>query len=375
MSKITIIGCGHGGQALASELILKGYEITIYADKQHPGGIAAIKNQGGINCQGEINNFAKIANTTHNLKDAIKNSEYIFIVVPSFAHKKVFVSMAKHLKANQTIITLAANFASLSYLSHIKPKNDLIDIASLPYVCRSDNNGSVEIISIKNNIGAAAIPAKNINKHLDNLSKMLTTKIISYPNVLSLGMNITSGLTHPAVTILNAGRIGEDKPEFYFYKDGITSEIARIIEICDKERIEIGKKLGVKMYFYLELMEEYYGIKYKSIYDFFKNSKEHNAKPMCPPKLTHRYITQDVAGLLVAWVNLGKASGTKTPYMQNLVNISSMLNNKNYMTSGTTLEKLNLQHKNIKEILDIVHNGKQNKLQTSKNSSTFGSVA
>jgi len=363
MINVAIIGCGHGGQALAADLSQKGCKVSLYAHPDHPGGIAAIAKARGIQGKGLINQFVPIARVTTDLQQAMEESEYIFLVLPSYAHEAMFIEMLPYLKPGQTVITLAANFASLSYLKLLEKTGkmadiDIIDIASLPYVCRSDNAGTVEIIAVKKKLAVASIPAAAIHKHIRKLGSVFPCQMIAYQDVLSLGMNITSGMTHPAITLLNAGRIGKGKEVFYFYKDGITPEIASVIERLDAERLRIGQRLGLEMYEYLDLMAEYYGTRYESVYQFFRESPAHNALPLCPSSLQERYITQDVAGLMVPWYGLGKLVHSESFVMGNLINIASLLNNTNYLRTGLNLARLNLHDKTIEEIMQYVTYGR-----------------
>lgn len=361
MITVTVIGCGHGGQALAADLTQRGCRVTLYAHPQHPGGIHAIKKNRGINCTGFINEFVSIAGVTTNLQHAIAESEYIFIVLPSYANETIFIEMLPYIRTGQTIITLAANFASLVYLkllSRMDKTNgiDILDIASLPYVCRADNNGNVEIVTVKNKLAAASIPAIAIEKHIRNLAPIFPCQLIPYQDVLSLGMNVTNGIVHPTVALLNAGRIGKEKEMFYFYCDGITPEIASVIERLDAERMHIGEKLGLEMYSFLTLEEQYYGNRYDSIYQFYRESKVHS-KLTGPTSLQGRYVTEDAGGSLVSWYCLGKLVQIESLVLGNLINIASLLNNVNYLRVGTNLVHLNLHDKTIDEVKEYVKTG------------------
>lgn len=360
MKNITIIGCGHGGQALAVELVSRGHCVSMYADPNHLGGLTAIKEQKGIYSKGELKGFFPIAKVTTDVSDAIRGSDFIFIVLPSFAHESTFINILPFVTSGQTIVTLAANYASLVYQrlldkTHKHKKINLVDIGTLPYVCRSDNKGNVEIISIKNQITVASLPGNVLPKIYDDLQSLLSSQLIAYKDVLSLGLNITSGITHPVITLLNAGRLGKDT--FYFYKEGISQNIAEILERMDQERQQIAKALGLQVYTYLELMEQHYGIKYDCIYDFFTQSKPHNALPLCPPSTQHRYITQDVANLLVPWQNLATIAGVQVPVISNVINMASLINQTNYMRHGSDLLHLGLHNRCSESIKTFVLSG------------------
>ena len=175
-------------------------------------------------------------------------------------------------------------------------------------------------------------------------------------------MNITNGIAHPVVTLLNAGRIGLGKDQFYFYRDGITPEIAALMERADAERMRIGKELGLEMYsFRKDCSWLYYGQKHESIYQHFRESPAHNILPMCPTSMQHRYVTEDIAGSLVSWYSLGKLVNITSSVLGNIINLASMLNNINYMRTGTNLVHLNLHDKTLAEVKRYVSLGEQPK--------------
>ncbi len=359
--KVTIIGCGHGGQALAADLSQRGCHVTLYAHPQHPGGFHAIAKTKGIHCTGLINQFVTFAHVTTHLHEAVVNSDYIFIVLPSYAYEATFIEMLPFLQSGQTVITLASNFASLVLLKLLSRTNkakgiQLIDMSSLPYVCRANNTGSVEILAVKQKLAAASIPAASIQQHIRALAPIFPCQLVPVRDVLSLGMNITNGIAHPVVTLFNAGRIGNQQ-EFYFYRDGVTHEIANIMERLDVERMQIGQRLGLEMYTFLELAEKYYGQRYESIYQHFRESLAHNTLPMCPTSLQHRFITEDVAGSLVSWYCLGKLTQLDSSVLSNLIHLASLLNNTNYLRTGANLVHLDLHDKTMDEIKKYVSLG------------------
>jgi len=363
MTAVAVIGCGHGGQTLAADLTQRGCRVTLFAHPEHTGGLnAIIKQKNQIHCKGLINGIVSLHKITTFVPEAIIDSEYIFICLPSYAHEAIFIQLLPFIKPGQTIITLAANFASLVLLKLLAKTNklagiDIIDMASLPYVCRANNQGSIEVLAIKHVLAAASIPAQKIKNHLKKLAPFFPCKLLAYDDVLSLSMNITNGIAHPVVTLLNSGRIGENKPAFYFYRDGITPAIATVIERLDEERMLIGKKLGLKMYSFLDLTAQYYGEQYVSIYQHFQESPAHNALPMCPASLQHRFILEDIAGSLVTWYCLGKLLEIKSAVLENIISLASLLNNTDYLRTGANLFHINLHDKSLEEIKKYVRYG------------------
>lgn len=343
---ITIIGAGHGGQGLAGHLAILGYNVCLYAHHEHLGGLTAVHNQGGVHCTGQINGFGKIKTTTTNLKLALNDAQIIFISLPVPAHDSVFKMMMPFLTEGQTIINLSGHFSGLFQSQLLKKyrKNHNIliaDITSFPYACRSATQGTSNIIAIKKVLGIASESTKSAQIIKSKIEKFFPCKLFIKSNFIEAGLYDPSGISHPPTALFNAGRIG-NREEFYFYKQGISLETAVYLEVMDNERIEIGKRLGFNLKPYHDVMNEYYDLNYNKIYDFFKNSPMHNANKLCPDSLKARYISEDVPYSLVPWYSLGKITKYRPRAIKNIIDMCSIINQKDYFKQGRKLTKQHL---------------------------------
>src|SRR5665648_844519 len=101
--KITIIGAGNGGLAIASHLALKGHMVnlcSIFKEELEP-----IISKGGIELSGiKEEGFAVLNKVTDNIKLAIDGAELIMTVSPANAHAKIARDCAPYLKDNQVVI-------------------------------------------------------------------------------------------------------------------------------------------------------------------------------------------------------------------------------------------------------------------------------
>lgn len=361
MRKITIVGCGHGGQALAYDLTSKGCEVTLCALPDHPGSINLLQKSKSITCTGKLEGTEKIHDITLDLPKAISSAEIIFFVVPSFAQEQVLLACLPYFNHNQWVITLEANFACLAYTDLLKRINYdksiyFADISTLPYACRAIEPGLVHVLGIKKKMGIAALPYEKTNEIRDTLSEFFPSELESYHNSIEIGLNSLSGILHPAVALCNAGRIGKD--EFYFYKDGISPAVADLIEQLDKERRKIGELYDLQLPYCMDIEEEFYGIKYDSVYDFFSKSEIHSGEfTLCPSSLKERYISQDIPYVIVPWYSLGAALGYKAMVMKNLIDMSSTLNRYDYLAKGRNLLHMNCHELEKFELIHYANHG------------------
>ncbi|MBP9722282.1 MAG: NAD/NADP octopine/nopaline dehydrogenase family protein [Gammaproteobacteria bacterium] len=367
MLKITIIGAGHGGLALAAYFSNLHNQVTLCADNNHLGFTKQVKkNNNTINIIDHVNNKkynSKIFSVTNSYKTALSNSEIIFIATPSYAHQHIFNKLVSYIQAHHKIITLAGNFSTIVFnnilqISQNHAKCTIADISSLPYACRVNNTGyTVDIFGIKKQMGIAAIPAKRTAELANQLSPVFPTKLVTYQNPLEIGLNITSGISHPIAALFNAGRIGQNKDEFYFYKDGISEHTSVLLEQLDADRRYIGSLYNLNLPSYLNLMSEFYGNDYSSIHEFFTKTPIHNAQKLCPSSLSDRYISQDVPFVIVPWYVLGKLKGFESIIMRNIIEIASLINKTDYLEIGLNQQKLMSSHTCVNSFIKNIENG------------------
>nr|BFD32794.1 NAD/NADP-dependent octopine/nopaline dehydrogenase family protein [Pigmentibacter ruber] len=347
MKNIAVLGCGHGGQALAGHLALLGLSVNLYAHPNHLGGLNIVKSKGGIDCQGTVQGFGKLNCITTDLNLAIKDTDIVFICLPVVAHESIFINLLPYLQENHIVVNLSAQFSGIFQKEILNrsnwEKNIIIaDVTSFPYACRCESPGQANIVSIKQSMGIASYNYNLSFEVASILNKFFPSKLRVMSSFIEVGLYDPCGVTHPANVLFNAGRIGNNL-EFYFYKDGITKETASFLEKLDEERIEIGLKLKLNLPKFYEVMNEYYELSFNNIYDFYKLSPIHNKKTFCPAAINHRYITEDVPYSLVPWLTIGEALGVKCSAMRNIVEISSLLNNTNYFEKGRIISEAHLR--------------------------------
>lgn len=338
MKKVTIIGCGNGGQALAGHLSLLGHHVRLYAHPDHPGGLHTIQQQNGIYLTGVIEGFAKIALASTHLEECVTEAEVILLALPAFACDQVFQELLRYVKKNAVIVNLAGYFSAIFahqiILNSACEKNVMLaELTSFPYACRANNAGSVNIVAIKDFVGIAVIPSKETPHVIAKLSDVIPCPLQAKTSVIEVGLYNTSGIGHTPAILFNAARIG-NKDEFYFYKEGISEETANVMMRLDQERVTIGAKLGYFIPQHYEVLNDYYGYQFNSILDYFKHSPIHNSIKFFPTSTKTRYVREDVPFILVPWYTLGECMGVNVNGIKTLIAAMSLLHNTDYMAIG-----------------------------------------
>lgn len=361
--KITVIGCGNGAFATAADLSCRGHEMTLYAAKNHERNFESIIKNHIIRCSGKgpIGDV-HIHKITCDIEEAIRESELIIPVVPSYAHEEIARSLVPYIKSGDKIFLSPGSTGGalvFAKVFHEYNKNDGIKIAevhTLPYTARKVGDDGVDISLLTKWMYFSVFPAK-YNQEMYEVIKQLYPNIELVENVLETSLNNGNAVTHPAPVILNAGKI-EYYGEHSHYKEGITPSVANVIQAIDDERKAICAALGYKQ---IDVKERLYKMGYcplrENVYDCIQGSTDIFLPLKGPNDLNSRYLVEDTPHSLVAMSEIAKSVNVPTPIMDSIVNLACVLKGENYWVEGRTLEKMGINNLSVNEIKQFLHEG------------------
>ena len=354
--KITIIGAGNGGLAIASHLALKGHTVNLYSIFKEE--LEPIISKGGIELEGVEEGFALLNEVTNNIKIALDDAELIMIVTPANAHAKIARDCAPYLKDNQVVILNpgrtggALEFDKVLKEGKIRNKPIIGEAQTLIYACRKISSTKVVIYGVKKSLSVASFPAKNIERLIKVLNKAYP-QFVPAVNVLETSLNNIGAIFHPAPTILNSARI-ESGEKFDYYHEGITPVVATVLENIDRERLEVAKALKVKVQSAIDFLKESYGVEADSLYQAIQNNTAYKGVK-APTKINIRYLTEDIPMSLVPIASIGNQLGVPTPNIDSIIKIGSTMLKMDFRELGRTVDKLGLNNLSSTEIIDLVN--------------------
>ena len=355
--KVTVIGAGNGGLAIASHLALKGHAVYLYSIFKEE--LEPIIKKGGIELEGvEEKGFAILDKVTNDIKLALEGAELIMIVTPANAHAKIAKDCAPHLKGNQVVILNpgrtggALEFDKVLIEKKIKNKPIIGEAQTLIYACRKISSTKVVIYGVKKSLSVASFPAKNIERLIKVLNKAYP-QFVSAINVLETSLNNIGAIFHPAPTILNSARI-ESGEKFDYYHEGITPVVATVLESIDRERLEVAKALKVEVQSAIDFLKESYGVEADSLYQAIQNNTAYKGVK-APTKINIRYLTEDIPMSLVPIASIGNQLGVPTPNIDSIIKIGSTMLKMDFRELGRTVDKLGLNNLSFTEIINLVN--------------------
>ena len=363
--KITVIGAGNGGMAMAYSLGQMGHDVCIYDSPDFPVQINAVHEKGGIEAVSELYEcpmlnagFSKIDLATTDIKAAMEFSDIFMMVCPSFAQEIMFNSMLPYLRDGMKIFIVPGNYGGL-ILNRCLQKSEkagmditFLDTISLPWATRLAHAGAVAIMGVKEFMPMSIFPN---SKKTPELMKLVNEVFPIRPEFLSNPIvaafeNINFG-AHPVLSILNMGLCENFDGQFSFYADCCSTAVAKVEDALDLERLAVGDSLHMHLRTELEANNVLYASHAKCIYDFNRESSVHSKIKNAPNTSKARYITEDVPYLFVPFCELADLCGVDVPIAKALVTIASYYNDEDYMKTGRTLAKMGFNHWTKQEIL------------------------
>jgi opine dehydrogenase len=333
--KIAVLGAGAGGTAIAFDCAYHGHEVRLFDFPQFPENIKTIAEKKCITAEGDISGSADVAYAGHDIVEALKGAELVYVVGPAYSTEPFGKAMAGMLRPGQTVIVSPSSCGgalAFKRAAGLLLEDDSVRVAetsTLHYAVRLARPGHVRVfLKLKAGNLLAALPGK----HTDDILSLISDVYPSMEpaqSVLQTSLQNANPIIHPAVTLANAARIEGTGGDFLFYEEGVSDSTGRMIEALDHERIAIGAKLGIAVLPDPQMgmrqgymLEDNYGTGYRKAPGFLGIGAQ--------PQLDHRYLNEDVGYGLVFMSRLARQIGVETPTIDAMIQLTSVLMNRDY---------------------------------------------
>jgi opine dehydrogenase len=327
--KVSVLGAGGGGLAVAYEWGSQGHEVSLFSHPEHDHEIGPVRARGGVTAEGVLEGFAPVATATTDIAEAMEAAEVVLVVGPAYATEMIARDVAPHLRAGMTVVVCPGScvgsvaFKQAAGLDLFDDSVLVGETSTLPYAARAA--GGVVRIFHRFDVGlyAAAAPRTGTSRLLEVLRQV-------YPNsegaasVLQTTLQNGNPVIHPAVTLLNAALIERTGGAFKFYEEGVTQATGNLMEAVDRERSAIAEAVGVRI-----LAEPEIGVKQGYMLEPTYTTGYSTAPGFlgikAQDRLDHRYLTEDAGYSLVFWTDLARLLGVPTPTMEAIIEIASVV--------------------------------------------------
>ncbi|KXA89842.1 hypothetical protein AKJ62_02255 [candidate division MSBL1 archaeon SCGC-AAA259D14] len=382
--KIAQLGMGHIGYAAAADLTLAGHEVNLFDFPEfEEKTLDPIREHGGIYL-GPVREEVELPRSgeaeptgviTTDLEEAVEGCDVLYITVPSFAHNRYFEELAPYLEDGQIIFINVGNFGSLVGRNILMDKGVLPDkdikIAetnTAPFSSRKagytkePDKPWKTLISHYSEEGylCSALPAddtdevlktlRNMYPHLEPASNVLITSTQNY------------NLFHVPVMVCNAGVLESTEGDFYFWGEGGSRRVCDLMDKTDEERTGVLDKIGVEAKKLVKYLPESPDTAWEWFHEIYQGTKTSHASKIWregyDDPFQYRYLTEDVPYLMTPLASLGNSLDVPTPTMDALIELASILSQKDFWKEGRKVEDMGLGDFTGEEIKKYVMTGK-----------------
>lgn len=384
--KIAVLGSGNGGCAVAADCALHGHDVRLFDFEAFPEQIAAIRAAGNsrgdgvavdpsgprpstgdaspgiggvIEATGDVEGRAVLTYAGHDLARAVADTELVYVVVPSYA-TRAFGEAYREVMApgRHVVVCPGTNGGALVFKQALglepgDPAVVVSETGTLPYACRLTGPAQLRVfLKLDDGLFLASLPSGRAREACDLLDDVYPGVIV-YRNVFQTILQNGNNVIHPAVSLLNVGRI-EGPDDFLFYEEGVTPGVGRLMAAVDEERLAIADALGTPI-----LSEPAVGVQQgymtEENYDTAYSRAPGFLGIKAQTSLEHRYLTEDVGYGLVLLTELGRVVGVATPVMDALITVVSTVLGRDLREGAErTLDALGLGGLGPEELLVAV---------------------
>ena len=353
---VAVIGAGNVGCALAADLSLRGIEVRLF--NRSPGGLAVIRDAGGITVTGEIDGFAAPSLVTGSLQEAVDGAGVVAVTVPTASLPAYAAALARATADEQLIWLNPGHSGGALYLAAElaragRGERTICQLTTASHASRLTGPATVRVF-LRSRASVAALPASHLEACHQRLDALLPGQFGRAQSVLEADLANLNAILHPPGMVCNAGWIEATAGKFGFYTEGSGPAVAQVMDAIDHERLALARRLGVRAVPFAELFHQlgfttgkqahaggaYHAIQHSEL-----------IRPIqSPPRLDHRYLNEDVGWGLVPWMHLAAAAGSPAPTITALTHLAGVINGIDYPREGLTLQRMGLAGRTPREI-------------------------
>jgi opine dehydrogenase len=366
MRSLTILGGGNTAFAVAANLALRGFEITLCEHPDFAWTLDPIRASSAIKLVGVAEQGAgKIARLTTDARIGCEN-ELLLLIVPAYAHRPFAEFVGPHLRDGHIVVITPGTLGALEFAQVVRAHGNesailFAETDTAPYVCRKTAPDTATIWGVVTGLGLGVYPARETETVAEAVQEIFTvdgrngsaTALTPYPNVLACGLSAMNPVVHPPGVLMNAGRIEYARGEFYFYEEGVTPTVVQVIYGVDGERRAIGRALGFDL---TPVDAAFHAAGFGPKGDLWAtiNGSRMLTQLRAPGAINTRWLTEDIPYGLAAWSLLGAQLGLATPLMQALVTLAGVALQQDFWAQARTPARLGLAALDRNELLQSV---------------------
>lgn len=342
--KISIVGAGNAGTAIATDLAYKGHEVTLIktSNAMHDDNFNYLLEHDGEMTLNDFGEF-KTANLSCVTRDLskVKDSKVVMVIIQTKYHEDVIKRLLPYIEEDQILLINPGYLSTAYVLKHAGNKNLTVVEATSSFIdCRIMEPGLIRVgfRNVRNPLGVYPSSKKEeVKKVLSHLGLPFEY----YSSVVEAALHNPNLIVHTVGAIMSIPRIEKTNGDYVMYHEVFTPSVWKILEALDSEKMDIIEHLGFERISYVEMA------KFRNTLDdsldakqSFMNYAMMPTRAKGPTTVDSRYISEDVPQGLVMLESLGKSLDIPTPITTSLIEIATAALGRDLRAEGRTVNSL-----------------------------------
>lgn len=286
-------------------------------------------------------------------------ADVVLIALPAYGHKAVFDALAPHLRSNQTVlISSHASFGAL-YLSKLLSSRSV----SVPIVAwgttattgRQQDATRVMVNTIRSKIDIATIPHSSSATASTMSRRLFGDRFVERDGLLAIALSNLNPQNHMGIALGNMTRM--ERGETWSQGQNVTSNVGRLLEALDQERLAIADRLGLSVRSIFEHFHLSFHVPIASISKMNQDMHAAGCGGTGPASADSRYVTEDVPYGLLPTVLLGALTGKTARLHQAGIDIFSAMYGIDFERENDLLPTLDLQAVPLAQLKKLAKQG------------------
>ena len=310
--KISIIGAGGTGLSAAAYLHLASQDVKVYVRNEQK---RTFWNTHPLNVRGKVNTSFFLP-MVKSAKEAADFGDILLICTRANDHEEVIKELAPHLHEGQALLFLNGTWGAVKAQRYFQKTYGSAPIsigetANMPFIASvSEDLENVYFKAKKDEIAYALIGE---NPKVSELLHLLAPKVARVSSPASTSLSATNPIIHCCACLFNMTRI-ENGEDFYFFGNAMTERVTAYMEACDKERIAIGKALGLELSPLLSVLNSFWNTRCATLHEALTTNPSYETVKG-PTDISTRYLSEDLPCGLMSLVDLADMLHIKAPHL------------------------------------------------------------
>ncbi len=346
--KVAVVGTGNVGVAIATDLSIKGHEVSLLKTSDYRSDIfnkfVANSNRAYLKEKGEYTSTT-IQSVSKDLS-LISEAEVVFVTIQSNYHEDLLKIISQYINEEQIFVVICSYMSSFFFYKYCM-QMPMIAETTGPYlegrVEMQDSHQDGVVFRVGCRLERSPLSVFYENR-ADECMKKIKSLYSGFSNDYSVSQSALLNpnmVLHTVGAIMSIPRIEFSDGNFCMYREAYSRKNGATINLMlhlDEEKCAVLNALRQKP------ADIFKAGGFSRRMDSFYDYSESSDRAISPTSIRSRYITEDVSQGLVLLESIAKQVGVHTPIATSLIEISSKALGVDFRAIGRTVERLGIEN-------------------------------